>query len=136
MSSCTYCPLPRETGPSTTGASASGFTTATKSRIESARKSPQVRRPEPRHYADADSHAGPFPSRLMLGVTATLLVAFLGIFSAIMLDDAVKGTSFSTEPAAVPTDGALPAAEAIANWLDSDPVAQNATRAVLVTYAR
>jgi hypothetical protein len=29
----------------------------------------------------------------------------------------------------------LPAAEAIANWLDTDPVAQNATRAVLVTYA-
>jgi hypothetical protein len=131
MSSCTYCPLPRETGPST-----SGVSTSTKPRIESPRKSPQVRRPEPQHHAAVDSHAGPFPSRLMLGVTATLLVAFLGIFSAIMLDDAVKGTSFSTEPAAVSTDGALPAAEAIANWLDSDPVAQNATRAVLVTYAR
>jgi hypothetical protein len=126
MSSCTYCPLPRETGPST----------AAKPKIESARKSPQVRRPEPHHYAAVESHAGPFPSRLMLGVTATLLIAFLGIFSAIMLDDAVKGTSFSTEPAAVSTDGALPAAEAIANWLDSDPVAQSATRAVLVTYAR
>lgn len=131
MSSCTYCPLPRETGPSK-----AGISTAAKPRIESARKSPQVRRPEPQHHAAADAHTGPFPSRLMLGVTATLLVAFLGIVSAIMLDDAVKGTSFSTEPAAVSTDGALPAAEAIANWLDSDPVAQNATRAVLVTYAR
>ena len=126
MSSCTYCPLPRETGPSTVA----------KPRIEAARKSPQVRRPEPQRHVVADSHTGAFPSRLMLGVTATLLIAFLGIVSAIMLDDAVKGTSFSTEPAAVSTDGALPAAEAIANWLDSDPVAQNATRAVLVTYAR
>ncbi len=72
----------------------------------------------------------------MLGVTATLLVVFLGIVSAIMLDDAVKGASFSTEPAAVSTDGALPVAEAVANWVESDPVAQNATRAVLVTYAR
>jgi hypothetical protein len=126
MSSCSYCPLPRETG----------LSTGAKSRAEPVRHSPQVRRPEPQGHGATESHSGPFPSRLMLGVTATLLIAFFGIVSAIMLDDAVKGTSFSTEPAAVSSDGALPAAEAIANWFDSDPAAQNATRAVLVTYAR
>jgi hypothetical protein len=126
MTSCTYCPLPRDTG----------STAGRKPRAEPARE-PQKRRPEPEHNAAGlHSQTSPFPSRLMLGVTATLLIAFLGIVSAIMLDDAVKGTSFATEPASVSTDGALPAAEAIANWLDSDPVAQNATRAVLVTYAR
>ncbi|CAB3780493.1 hypothetical protein [Pararobbsia alpina] len=125
MSACTYCPLPREAGPST----------GAKSRNESASQSAHVRRPEPQPHV-ADSHGGTFPSRLMLGVTATLVVAFLGIFSAIMLDNSVKGMSFATEPAGVSTDGALPAAEAIANWLDSDPVAQNAARTVLVTYAR
>ncbi len=122
-----YCPLPCHDGPPSAG----------KADAESTRGPRQDRRPEPqqpRH--DAELHFGPLPSRLMLGVTATLLVVFLGIVSAIMLDDAVKGASFSTEPTAVSTDGALPVAEAVANWVESDPVAQNATRAVLVTYAR
>lgn len=126
MNATLYCPFPRH----------DGQTTAGKLNSEPSRQSRPARQPEPKHHEAPHEHSGPFPSRLMLGVTATLLVVFLGIVSAIMLDDAVKGTSFSTEPAAVATDGALPVAEAMANWVDSDPVAQNATRAVLVTYAR
>lgn len=122
MNATLYCPYPRQAEVPATG----------KDRTELARKQ---REPEPQHHRTHPSH-GPVPTRLMLAVTATLLVAFLGIVSAIMLDDAVKGSSFATEPTGVSTDAALPAAEAIANWLDSDPVAQNATRAVLVTYAR
>ncbi|RKP59028.1 hypothetical protein [Pararobbsia silviterrae] len=118
MNATLYCPYPRQ---ATKPAKA-------KQRAELPRK---TREPEPQHH---DAHEST-PSRLMLAVTATLLIAFLGIISAIMLDDSVKGSSFGTEPAGVSTDAALPAAEALANWLDTDPVAQNATRAVLVTYA-
>lgn len=123
MNASLYCPLPRD-------AAAPG-----KNDQQSASRKPRSPEPQRPHQAfHSDSH-GPKPTRLMLAVTATLLVAFLGIVSAIMLDDAVKGSSFATEPTGVSTDAALPAAEAIANWLDTDPVAQNATRAVLVTYA-
>ncbi len=126
MNASMYCPLPCHDGPPSAG----------KANTESPRAPRQGRDPEPQSRHEAEIQFGPSPSRLMLGVTATLLVVFLGIVSAIMLDDAVKGASFSTEPAAVSTDGALPVAEAVANWVESDPVAQNATRAVLVTYAR
>jgi hypothetical protein len=119
MNTAMYCPLPRQAAAPAKG----------KDRVELPRK---LREPEPHDHDSIHAH-GPKPSRLMLAVTATLLVAFLGIVSAIMLDDAVSGSSFATEPTGVSTDGALPAAEAIADWLDSDPVAQGATRAVLVT---
>jgi hypothetical protein len=121
MNTALYCPLPRQAAAPAKG----------KERVELPRK---LREPEPHDHVTIHTN-GPMPSRLMLAVTATLLVAFLGIVSAIMLDDAVAGSSFATEPAGVSTDAALPAAEAIAGWLDSDPVAQGATRAVLVTYA-
>ncbi|HTJ91649.1 MAG TPA: hypothetical protein VL424_00905, partial [Pararobbsia sp.] len=71
-----YCPLPRE----------AGSPAKEKDRSGSPRKQ---REPEPQHHQAVHSH-GPAPSRLMLAVTATLLIAFLGIVSAIMLDDAVK----------------------------------------------
>jgi hypothetical protein len=123
MNASLYCPL---APPATSPAKGKDQTDAPRKQRE-----PKL---EPEHHATVHSH-GPVPTRLMLAVTATLMVAFLGIVSAIMLDDAVKGSSFSTEPAGVSTDAALPAAEAIANWIDTDPVAQNATRAVLVTYS-
>jgi len=122
MNASLYCPLPRQPG----------LPVVRKTTAEKPRK---LREPEPQFDETVHSHVST-PSRLMLAVTAVLMVAFLGIVSAIMLDDAVKGSSFATEPAGVSTDGALPAAEAIANWLDTDPVAQDATRAVLVTYAK
>lgn len=123
MNATLYCPLPRETA-----------APGKNDKVDASRKQRAPEPQRPHHHIVSDSH-GPKPTRLMLAVTATLMVAFLGIISAIMLDDAVKGSSFATEPTGVSTDAALPAAEAIANWLDTDPVAQNATRAVLVTYA-
>ena len=124
MNASLYCPLPRQAASPAKG----------KDHSDAPRK---LREPklEPEHHHQTVHSHGPVPTRLMLAVTATLLVAFLGIVSAIMLDDAVKGSSFATEPTGVSTDAALPAAEAIANWIDTDPVAQNATRAVLVTYS-
>jgi hypothetical protein len=125
MNASLYCPLPPQASSPAKG----------KDHSDTPRKLREPKlEPEHRPHHTVHSH-GPAPTRLMLAVTATLLVAFMGIVSAIMLDDAVKSSSFSTEPAGVSTDAALPAAEAIANWIDTDPVAQNATRAALVTYS-
>jgi hypothetical protein len=89
----------------------------------------------------ADPAVEPTPSsrpswQLALAVTATVAAVTFGILSGIALDGVNRDSVLSAQPAGLVAEGAVPAAEHLVAWLDSDQAGAAATRTLIASVSR